>query len=64
MKLKTHKGTAKRFKLSKKGKILKKKQGQSHFNARESGKITRNKRKMAQQSKADVKNIKNLLVRF
>ncbi len=44
MKLKTHKATAKRYKLTKKGKIIKKTAGQNHFNARESGKVTRNKR--------------------
>jgi len=46
-KLKTHQATAKRFriKLSKKGKkILKRTDGQDHFNARESGNTKRNKR--------------------
>lgn len=46
-KLKTHKATAKRFRIkkSKKGtKILKRTDGQDHFNARESGKTKRNKR--------------------
>ena len=45
-KLKTHKATAKRFKIkkSKKGtKILKRADGQDHFNARQSGKKKRNK---------------------
>ncbi|MBI4427141.1 MAG: hypothetical protein HY569_01495 [Candidatus Magasanikbacteria bacterium] len=47
MKAKTHKATAKRFivKKSKKGtKILKRAEGQDHFNSRESGKTKRNKR--------------------
>lgn len=43
-KLKTHKATAKRFKVTKTGKITKRACGQDHFNARESGKVTRNKR--------------------
>ena len=46
-KLKTHKATAKRFKVkkSKKGvQIIKRTDGQDHFNARESGKTKRNKR--------------------
>ncbi|MBP9695340.1 MAG: 50S ribosomal protein L35 [Candidatus Magasanikbacteria bacterium] len=46
-KLKTHKATAKRFmvKRSKKGiKIIKRTNGQDHFNARETGKVKRNKR--------------------
>jgi len=47
MKAKTHKATAKRFdvKRSKKGvKVLKRANGQDHFNSRESGKTKRNKR--------------------
>lgn len=46
-KAKTHKATAKRFiiKKSKKGlKILKRTDGQDHFNSRESGNTKRNKR--------------------
>ena len=47
MKAKTHKATAKRFivKKSKKGiKVIKRTNGQNHFNSRESGKTKRNKR--------------------
>ena len=47
MKLKTDKAVAKRFKVkkSKKGtKILKRTDGQDHFNAREKSKTKRNKR--------------------
>ncbi|MEK7623486.1 MAG: 50S ribosomal protein L35 [Patescibacteria group bacterium] len=46
-KLKTHKGILKRFKIkrSKKGvKVIKRTNGQDHFNARETGKVKRNKR--------------------
>jgi ribosomal protein L35 len=46
-KLKTHKATQKRFKVkkSKTGtKVLKRQNGQDHFNSRESGKVKRNKR--------------------
>jgi ribosomal protein L35 len=46
-KLKTNKAVAKRFvvKRSKKGvKVLKRTDGQDHFNARETGKVKRNKR--------------------
>lgn len=46
-KAKTHKGIVKRFKIktSKKGlKIIKRTNGQDHFNSRESGKTKRNKR--------------------
>ena len=47
MTLKTNKAIAKRFviKKSKKGiKVMKRSEGQDHFNARETGKIRRNKR--------------------
>jgi len=46
-KIKTHKATAKRFKIKRSGKgvkILKRTDGQDHFNSRESGKTKRNKR--------------------
>lgn len=46
-KAKTHKGTIKRFKVkkSKDGiQIIKRTNGQDHFNSRESGKTKRNKR--------------------
>ena len=44
-KMKTSKSIAKRFKVTKNNKIIKRKAGQDHFNARESGDITRNKRR-------------------
>jgi len=44
MKLKTHKALAKRVKLTKTGKMIKRKAGQDHFNSRETGKTRRNKR--------------------
>ncbi len=43
-KLKTHKATAKRYKVTKNGKIEKRAAGQNHFNARENGKTGRNKK--------------------
>ena len=43
-KLKTHQATAKRFKRTKTGKIITRTAGQNHFNARESGKVGRNKK--------------------
>jgi large subunit ribosomal protein L35 len=58
--MKTHKALAKRFKVTKTGKILKRKAGQDHFNSRESGKITRNKRKDVQMSESFGKTIKQL----
>lgn len=43
--MKTNKAIAKRFKVTKTGKVLKRCAGQDHFNSRESGKVTRNKRR-------------------
>ncbi len=44
-KIKTVKKISKRFKLTKTGKVMQRKCGQDHFNARANGKTTRNKRK-------------------
>ncbi len=44
MKLKTHKATAKRYKVTKNGKIEKRTSGQNHYNSRENGKTGRNKK--------------------
>jgi len=43
-KLKTHKATAKRYKVTRTGKIMKRTAGQNHFNGRESGNVGRNKK--------------------
>ncbi|MCX6779674.1 MAG: 50S ribosomal protein L35 [Candidatus Magasanikbacteria bacterium] len=43
-KMKTHKATAKRFRVTKNGKIIKRTAGQNHFNSRENGKVGRNKK--------------------
>jgi large subunit ribosomal protein L35 len=58
--MKAHKAIAKRFKITKTGKVLKRTAGQDHFNSRESGKVTRMKRKDRQMSEAFSKNIKRL----
>jgi len=50
-KIKTIKKIAKRFKLTKNGKVIQRKCGQDHFNSRESGKTTRNKRRDIQIGK-------------
>ena len=42
--MKTHKAAAKRVWKTSTKKIMHRKAGQDHFNARESGKVTRNKR--------------------
>lgn len=57
-KLKTHQSIAKRFKITKSGKILKKLAGQDHFNARETGNVTRNKRRLTNPSASNRKTIK------
>lgn len=44
-KSKTHKGTAKRIKISRNGKLIARKTGQDHFNTRETGKTRTNKRR-------------------
>lgn len=61
MKLKTRKSVAKRIKVSKGKKITIRSGGQGHFNSRESGKVTKNKRKDKSLSDANTKNIKKLL---
>lgn len=43
-KVKTHKGASKRFRVTKTGKIMHRTSGQDHFNSRETGKVTKNKR--------------------
>ena len=67
-KIKTHKATAKRFRISrpkkgsqKKKKIIMRRAGQDHFNANESGKKTRNKRRDISTAKTNLKNIKKLM---
>ncbi|MFZ6036365.1 MAG: large ribosomal subunit protein bL35 [Patescibacteria group bacterium] len=46
-KLKTHKATAKRVRVSGARKLLRRRAGQDHFNSRESGTVTRSKRRDA-----------------
>lgn len=60
-KLKTHKSWSKRVRITKKGKVMKRTAGQNHFNAREAGKVTRNKRRPGQLSSVLTRNIKRLL---
>jgi ribosomal protein L35 len=61
MKIKTQKSLAKRFKVTKKAKVLKRYAGQDHFNTRDPGKITRKKRRDKQLSKSYDKTVKSLL---
>lgn len=59
-KLKTSKTAIKRFKITGTGKLLKRVAGQDHFNSRESGKITKNKRRDIKAHKTNVKNLRKL----
>lgn len=59
-KLKTHKATMKRFRYTGKNKILRRKAGQDHFNARESGVTTRKKRRDVSAPKMFGKIIRKL----
>ena len=59
-KIKTHKATAKRFHVTASSKLKKRKAGQDHFNARESGNTKRKKRLDISADGTLVKTIKTL----
>ncbi|MEK7211232.1 MAG: 50S ribosomal protein L35 [Patescibacteria group bacterium] len=61
MKLKTNKTVSKRFRITRTGKILKCKCGRGHFNARESGNVTRAKRKLVSMSQSYHRAIKEAI---
>jgi len=58
---KTNKALLKRIKVTGTKKILKRALHQSHFNAKESGNKTRQKRKTSEMSSVDMKKIKQIL---
>lgn len=60
-KMKTHKATAKRFKITGSGKIRRRKQGGSHLRRKKAKRTKRQYRKDLPVSKADAKRIKRLL---
>ena len=61
MKIKTHKASSKRFKITKKGKVIKRAAGQDHFNSKESGKTTTKKRRDKKvNNKKNCKTIRKL----
>lgn len=60
-KIKTRKAVAKRFKVTKKKKVVKRGCGQDHFNARESGKQKRGKKLDRSVAEADAQNIRKML---
>ncbi|HNU81636.1 MAG TPA: 50S ribosomal protein L35 [bacterium] len=59
-KIKTHRATAKRFRLTAANKLKKRKSGQDHFNSRETGNTKRAKRLDINADKTLVKIIKTL----
>ncbi|MDO8626608.1 MAG: 50S ribosomal protein L35 [Candidatus Magasanikbacteria bacterium] len=64
MKQKTNQAIAKRFKVTRTGKILKRVSGQAHFNSRESGKVGRNKRRDVTASRTIRYTIETALPRY
>jgi len=61
-KLKTRKAIAKRFKVTKTGKVIKRAAGQGHFNSRESGKVGTNKKSDVSMSKSFHRVVKESIV--
>ena len=61
MKLKTTKAVAKRFKVTKTGKVESRTSGQDHFNSRETGKVKRNKRSDKIARKSLNKSVKKVI---
>lgn len=59
--MKTTKSISKRFVKTKKGAYLRIKAGQDHFNSRESGNVTRAKRREVTVHHSNVKTIKHYL---
>ncbi|MCY4525388.1 MAG: 50S ribosomal protein L35 [Anaerolineaceae bacterium] len=59
-KLKTHKSTAKRFKVTGSGKVMRTKGGKSHLRRRKSSRTKRQLDRMQPVSKADVRRIKTM----
>lgn len=60
-KLKTRKSASKRIKINAKGTITHRRAGQDHFNARESGTITKRKRRDHAVSRSNVRTIRKLM---
>ncbi len=60
-KMKSRKTIAKRVRVTKSGKLIKRKNGQDHFNGRESGNTTRNKRSDLQLSSSYTRTVKTMI---
>ena len=59
--MKTRKSVKKRFKITKKGKVMRRISGQDHFRAKKTGKQIRQKRKWIEVSKPLAKRVKKLI---
>ncbi len=60
-KIKTHKATAKRFKYSKRGKLMRTKQGKSHLRRRKSKRVKRMLDEMHEvTTRGDIKRVQKL----
>jgi len=60
-KIKTHKATVKRFTKTKTNKLIRRKAGQDHYNAGQTGKTRRNKRRDIEGNETNAKTIKSLM---
>jgi ribosomal protein L35 len=60
-KIKTHKATVKRFTKTKTNKLIRRKAGQDHYNAGQTGKVRRNKRRDIEGTETNAKTIKLLM---
>lgn len=60
-KIKTRQAIAKRFRITKNGKVIKRTCGQDHFNARDTGQDKRSKRRDQTIAKVDQKNIRTAM---
>lgn len=60
-KMKTHKGAAKRFKISSKGKLRRRKQGGTHLRRKKAKRVRRSYDKDQAVSKADRKRLRRVL---
>ncbi len=61
MKVKTHKATVKRFRVTANKKLMKRTAGQDHFNSRETGVVTRRKRRDVPIAKVNMPALRKLI---
>ncbi|MCP6719250.1 MAG: 50S ribosomal protein L35 [Patescibacteria group bacterium] len=59
--MKTRKSISKRFKITRTGKVLRRRTGLNHYRAKKSGKWIRKSRKMVKLATPEAKKIKKLL---